>query len=467
MKKIIKGISLVLAMILLLSACGNENTDETDVKEVKKGLDIAYERLKDSGLATGSTTFEYDEEEDILTLNLDEYRIELDKVFLLLNMSTSHADVGTIIFKRAGIMGSNDFYDEYSKRIGNLRCNSIKCLDISSIAGHFFDDSWTKIVPKTEVVYEPDFTQIEKYSNEAQKRFEDKKSLWINGNTNISYDFSDAMDLLPNIEEVRVTAGLTKEDRETAMGRDFQLNYQYTEYGDLGEFKNLKRFLIYPELDSWKPDSSYYTNILHMQYAIPTLKINKAGMAWDGKDDSLIEVNSIKVLKESKKSKDVAEALERYLQNQAESCYKAGKKYRKSSKKPVLNGRCFVYMAYPFDSQWGKSTFYSYGSLVLVDEFLKTKVKMPENPNDYTTFVYVYPKFTHVGQYTNGSKAYTTRTQVRVYDMENKIRYDDVQIDEIQPAKTIYVSKSSHHEHEYSNMNRSHIKKYLTSLKRK
>ena len=113
--------------------------------------------------------------------------------------------------------------------------------------------------------------------------------------------------------------------------------------------------------------------------------------------------------------------------------------------------------------EWNKEMFYTYNGKILTDELSKAKIGYPGGINDYDTFVYVYPRFTHYGRYDKGTLAYTIKTNVRIYDVKKQTVYESKQIDEKRPAQKFSYFGSAPEVH-FENMDTNKAVKYLKKL---
>lgn len=378
-----------------------------------------------------------------------------------------------------------DFATKVSKGIGSLSCSSIKCLDVSAVFSDLNGDDWTKILKKTEglCIKHNDTGRFALGTDKVKKNIKNLKRLLL---TNDYYSFNiDSIGHFSNIEELNFTAGITKEQRTENEKKGFVPVFSYgaqtkesVSINKLNQLKKLDRVLFFPEIE-WSPNVNYYKAILGMQEFTPALKTNKPGKKWNGDDEGdLIAVSDIDVFKTAKKnskelygtmSVTLSDTLSTLLKSDAGECYDKGRKFKESSKKPRLNGKVFAYMAYPGTSSydrkkyWNKEKFYTYDSKVLLKELKRKHIKVPSKPNDYDTFVYIFPRFSEYGRYDKGTIGHTRKTFVRVYDLKHKKKYKAVQIDTRQPNSSFRYYGSPPDVH-YEDINVNNVVKYLKKL---
>ena len=115
--------------------------------------------------------------------------------------------------------------------------------------------------------------------------------------------------------------------------------------------------------------------------------------------------------------------------------------------------------------QWNKERFYTYNNKVLTTELSKAKIAYPGGAYDYDTFVYVYPRFTKYGTYDKGTVGYTTKTNVRVYNVKDKIVYESKEIDSTTPPSRFTYFGAAPPAVKYADMSTDKVVNYLKKLK--
>lgn len=511
----------MLSAVLLLSGCG------------EKGLDIAYEDLKNKFDDTSKAQFKYSKKSDTLSISITACEdINLDELFDILDDDLEEADVGNLSFTEikqspdaqsqqnkypdnsnnnvlpnqnqtpaitlpnkslsSRTAPDSEYMKKFCKRLGQLKCGSLRCLDISGVFSTFNSEKWTKVLKKVNALYiQPAATStMINYSDKAKKRFSKVKKLWLPA-ASTTESFGN-LTMFTNLEEINFSAGLTKESREAAKQKG--LTFTYSTFGTIADavpvnklkdLKNLKRLLVMPEVKDWTPNDNCYSLYLVAQACIPEVKTNAPGTKWnldDGSDDDLVALKDIDVFataeeiakKNDSKAADpvgysVYTTLENVLKPEASACYNTGKKFKEKGGTPKLRGNCLVYLAYPNDlsgtkgTKWNKEAFYSGRANVLVSELKKSKVSIPKKAGDYDTFVYIYPRFTKYGNYDKGTEGFTQSTNVRVYNMKKKIRYKAVVADTVKPAQQFRYYGAVPKIH-YEDIRVSNVVKYLNKL---
>ena len=381
------------------------------------------------------------------TLSIQVYsKVDPDVLFDELDKSVKGADLGNLVLDLFSASYEDDYLEKFSARLGKLRCKSIRCL---AFGDHMVlpDDAWTALLDRTEILYNPPLKHMTDYSETGMTNLAQVKKLWITDTASSSLQH---VSVLPGLEEIAISAGLTAGEQEKtreALEQAYQISYSNESdiyhgilfFHPAEDLKSLKRILYYPELDSWKPDTQYCMNIFSMQLYIPKVYTNVPGEIWSGDENTLITPGKINVMELAGAKKAVSRAFDYCLCEKASACYSEGKSFTESADTPSLKGTCLVYMAYPknFDNESNPvDEFFTVNFEILRSDFYES----PDSADDpITTFVYVYPEYSYYGKYTDGTKAYQTTTMVQVYDMEQKIRYDAMEADVKAPSETIYT----------------------------
>ena len=93
-------------------------------------------------------------------------------------------------------------------------------------------------------------------------------------------------------------------------------------------------------------------------------------------------------------------------------------------------------MSNPYKLEWSDYGQFSSGGKVLLSEFDGTAVQGPTDSFKFDYLVYAYPTFEEVGVYESGTAAYSTTVNAQVYDLKNKVKYEPVVVNTIQPPET-------------------------------
>ena len=440
--------ALILTAAVLMTACGSG----------EKALKAAYGKLEEYNENT-NTKIEYDEENDVLTCSLDFTEIEPDGFFDVLDKCVDGKDIGTLAFPVIEYdAATNDRPDVFAKRLGELPAKSLECLCLTGMKMGVTDPSWSSVLAKTDTLF-VDQDEIPGVRTLEGRHADDLKNIrTLRINVNGERAKFDGLDWMTGLEEISFSAGLTKEQQAEAAESEFPFASDRADLEIFSRLKKLKRVLFYPELGTWKQNALYLGYLLFLDQLNPGLETNLPadggeanGAEDDGKDggdqsggaDELVKVSEIDVKGLAGNDKMYYEALEDLMLGDAENCYNKGKKFQKKAGKPKLAGKALVYTSEPFDRQFNKEDLYGLGGRLLIGELAGGKIRVPEKPHDYDTFIYIFPRYKKYGVYNTGTIAYATKTLVRVYDMKNGIRYSDQQVSSEDPPASVRVPGSS------------------------
>ena len=440
--------------LMMLTACG------------EKGLGAAYDKLT-KGQKDGSLTkYTYDEKTDTLTITLDRDETKPDELFDVLDKYVEDEDIGSlIIMKSTGSPESEQELLTLGERLGQLPCKSIKMVSPGPDIGDM-DGKWTAILPKAEELYIDAYIYAvsEGYTAEEQGRLADMKKVRYYTNTTNGINFS-VFEKFANVEELIISAGLTPQEQQAAIDRG-GFNYREDE-SDLTPLKNrekLTKLLLFPEAKGWTPGQNYYNMMFTLKRMLPDLETNIPGPEGDEEAGKIVALKDYDILRiASDIEKD--QVLDGVLMVDAGEAYEKGQQFKKRNKTPKLKGKVLIYAATPFDHQFGKDEFYDMSPRIVRDELGKTKIKFPEDINDYSTFIYIYPKYTFYGNYDKGTKGYSTKTMVRIYDMEKGIRYVAKEVSSENPPQSFSYYGTSAPDKHYPELNLKKAYKYIKSLK--
>ena len=229
------------------------------------------------------------------TLSIQVYsKVDPDVLFDELDKSVKGADLGNLVLDLFSASYEDDYLEKFSARLGKLRCKSIRCL---AFGDHMVlpDDAWTALLDRTEILYNPPLKHMTDYSETGMTNLAQVKKLWITDTASSSLQH---VSVLPGLEEIAISAGLTAGEQEKtreALEQAYQISYSNESdiyhgilfFHPAEDLKSLKRILYYPELDSWKPDTQYCMNIFSMQLYIPKVYTNVPGEIWSGDENTI------------------------------------------------------------------------------------------------------------------------------------------------------------------------------------
>lgn len=474
MKKTLLFVILVSVLTLGLAACSAGGTGTNGSKP--SGLPKAYEKLQAADIE-GRFEAVYDETADSLSLTLGGSESTIDEVFDIIDETTAGTDVGTIdVYIEWGWVRdtaiasvkeerSQAMLPVLSKRIGNLECNSLERLTVGRFINDLaeaklYDDTWTNALQKTDILnigFWGNTYSFKNYSAEGLENLETVKRLEL-GNR---YE-GGAFEYLPNVEELVFSSGDDEDDKADTTRKGLTWKNTYRDRADnLVDFAALKRIVFFPDLETWKTNNDYYEFIMAVQASRPDMLTNEPGTGWDGNEESLIAVADIDV-RGALGDKNYEAAKKDMLKVAAKSAFMEGQEFKAASGQPKLDGPTLVYrMSTPYELEWSDYSVFSSNGNVLLDEFDGTKVTPPTETFQFDYLVYAYPMFEEVGVYESGTIACATIVYAQVYDLKNKVRYDPVEIDEIQPPESRILDNDKRYAAEVED---GPIVSYVTSL---
>ncbi len=446
------ALSVATAFCLALCGCGGQGASgQAPQEQGPPALSKAYEALQDAGFPDGALKATYDEGTDELSLVLGGNESRVDEVFDVLDEAVSGKSIGTLsVYIESGWVEGVTPSEKtkhaaammpvLSKRIGELPCVSMECLGIGRFVrdmseSELVDGSWTEILPKTTALrlgFWGGTYAFTSYPQEERDNLAHITCLEL-GNRYLGGNFS----ILPNIEEVVFLSGDDADEKEDTarIGLTWKSNMR-DHMVDLAGLGSLQRMIFFPDLEEWKTSDDYYEFVMAVQASCPEAMTNEPGVGWDGDGEALIPITDIDIRKAVGDEK-FERARSDLLRVAAKASFEKGQDFPLQPGTPKLDGPTLVYrMSNPYKLEWSDYGQFSSGGKVLLSEFDGTGVLMPTDSFQHDYLVYAYPTYTLVGHYTSGTEAYSTTVNVQVYDMVNKVKYEPVVVDEIQPSET-------------------------------
>ena len=444
MKKYI--ISILMLGVLLFALCGCGGSP------LAKAYD-SLSALTEEGQAGGAWSVQFDEENDVLSIYIDN-GADIDPIFEALNKAIDGQDIGTLKFYLSGTRG-DDWEKALDKKLSELPCNSIERLGLNFPILDYTMHNWTALADKTEKLYlDTNCNVFWDYSEKELKALSKIKdvqyvrgdySLRLNGISKLSG--IEMFSFVPGSESEGTETGTETEDPLAAVTEDNPylngdstdsteasteesdeeapalMSFDYFKTDDdgvweLGNMENLKTLLIYPDT-GYELTVGGESFIKNAQYLNPDLQINAPGAAGT---DNLVAVTDVETPNIT--DEQAAEILAGILKDDIDEVYDACDKYSKKDGEAVLNGKSLIYVADPDMDDWGDKKVYSGIGKVQILEPQKEGIKVPAAAGDYNTFVYIYPTYSRTGVYTSGTKAYSQTLHVQVYDMQEKVAYN-------------------------------------------
>ena len=470
-------VSVLLAAVVLTSCLGG------------KGLSGAYKKLTKDG---ENAAISYDEKLDRLTLTFNNDGLDPAEVFDILDKAVEEEDIGEVRFLRgADQLANEELMHEVSKRIGKLPFKSCRML-ILGIDPSMLGGGWTGVLDRVDTLYAYNVSTMfmDQYEQSEQDMIAKVKKLKYYDGDMTSLGFA-LFRSFTGLEELTLSAGLSPDEISQKDASGFGLYVDDSSVDVLKNYKSLKKLLIYPEALTWTGGETYYDLAFELKRAIPEVLTNIPGSAKsdggaeggdassdesgdESKEDEgeekvaepeLVAFKDYRILKDA--PKDVKERiLKEVLKEDAETCYKKGRKFKKSSSKPELVGKCLIYYGEPSESEFNKDKLYTLTRNIMLRSDLKSKkIRMPEDIGDYRMFVYIYGKYSFYGNYDKGTKGYATKTMVRVYDMERRIKYDPVEVNSENPPHSFRYYGSTPPKTHYPSLKIDKARKYIKGLK--
>lgn len=479
-KKIFKTV-LILAVIFVMALC------LTSCR--KKGLSSAYEKfardmekaMKDADSSGAPlTNIQYNEELDRMYITLDEKADDPDKFFDALEKFIEDEDIGEIAIRQPYNEGEG--HEEYMKkisgRLGKLSCKSLKMLIIEASPSDL-GGAWTELLEKTDKLYLYNVfpTLMDDYAADEMARLAKVKSLsYYTESTGINFSIFSRF---TGLEELILSAGLTESTWNERNGAGFGMYLNESDVSYIKSLPNLKRFLVYPEATGWKPGDYYYRFAYYLKRLIPKVETNIPGSSAvteepeEGEEEKeapavtqeIVRFRDYRILENADPAQK-NNILKDELKKDAKRCFNKGKKFKKKKGAPKLYGKCLVYHGEPYSYQFGKNKFFDMTSEVLLNDLGIKKIQLPDDIYDYRMFIYIYPKHTYYGKYDKGTKGYSTKTMVAVYDMKKKIKYEAKQVKSENPPQSFSYYGTVPDRH-YPDCSLKAAKKYIKGLKYK
>ena len=432
---------LVFLIAIALTGCG------------EPPLQKAYEEM--NALESSYSEVFYDSSKDILQVSLYD-SADLDAVFEKLDEAVKDQKLGGIFFRTKFTTDSN-FIKDYDKKISELPCKSLSMLAVSTEVAEYSRGLWTKLAPKSEIIYIPGIWSVSHYKGEAEENLKKVEKLWM------SNDGFQGIKMFPKVREIGIAVDIDmdrdpskegeesssestditsgsgddqsestsdsstdadeQESEETEPAYVFDPTFDGAEYfTPLRVAKNLDHILIAPTSSSYTINANGAGYIYALSNVCPNVKINAPDKELS--EDNLIKIRDVDISDLTYNGSYLKDQiLEGFLKPETKKCYKKGIKFRESSKVPRIRGKALVYMASPDSSDWHSSRRYYENGEILGKDQLKNKVSLPERSRDYQTFIYAYPVYSYKAMYTSGTKGYTETYKVQVFDLKKKIKY--------------------------------------------
>lgn len=484
---------MVCALALSLTGCGGSPLAKTadDLnKLVEQG---AYTEEYASYYADNTDKpirVHYDEAKDALSIGLS-WRTDLDKLFDVLYSDLNGKDIGTLTVFMTGT-ALDGFEALLSEKMGKLECNSIEMLGVcSNIAdSNVKNHDWTVLCEKTDTLYiespyvASDFVS---YSDEEKDRFNNITRVEISTESG-EVRFSQ-LDLFKNLETIALVDGseyscVLEDDEneeivatesadaddsaaaesessedpsaESAENEDVDntettlMEFKYGRYsGGIGtdtekdmlalkEMKNIKTILIYPETGYTLTESGEEF-IAALQFIAPEMQVNQPDKAYT--EGEAVEASTLKTpIIGEEKQHDIFEEI---LGLEVNAVYEECKNFEESSSGAQISGNALVYEDQPSTKYWGSERSITSNGRCYIDEIEAAGLPAPQKSGDYSTFVLIYPTYSHTGKYTSGTLAYTKTLHVQVFDLEKKVAYKAETVDTAAAPSTFSYYKGS------------------------
>ena len=487
LKLLLTAITLTI-FVFCLCSCG------------ESGLQKAYDSLAKVAGAAEDTyhsagkplQIKYEEDQDFLYIQMT-HEADLDAIFTALNEAIDGQDIGTIVFAMTGTWGDG-FEAKVDQKISELSCNSMERLGLNYYILNAETHHWTALASKTDKLYidggMPIFKMYKGTDRTNLKKFKDVQ--WVYVDSNIEFDgvqrlkgmetlsFVPGYEILEESDNEDITLAIspgsnggansenpaeqgTEQETETVAALPFSYNFwNDREPEKLAKAKSLKTLLIYPQT-GYTLENTGETFIKSLQYIKPDLLVNAPGEGpYSGNTVGIKDIKTANVSAESARG-----ILQDLLEKEVKKTYNECKKYKSSSKTPVLTGKCLVYHADPLEDDWSTSRKYSYNGEVVLKGLQKRGIKKPSSIGDYQTFVYIYPTYTKTGNYDNGvTGAYSQTLNVQVFNMKKKVAYKASSVGTAPaPQRFSYFAGSVPKKHS-GEVKRSKALKYLKGLKK-
>ena len=500
-------VAIACAMMILTTACGDKGLDAAYEDFSKEYEKAAEEAKKNNEPATAPLTrIEYNEKIDRLYITLDEKADDPDEFFDKLDEYVEEEEIGELIFRQPygsdDGAGHADFMKKCSERLGKLPCKSLRMLGLSTSLSDL-GGAWTELLDKTDKLYMDNINVLymDEYTEEEKARLAAVKKLaYFTDATTLNFSIFGKFS---GVEELALSAGLTESQWNERNTKGFNLYEQENNVSYIQDYPQLKRLLIFPEANGWRPNDNYYRFAYMMKRLIPEVETNipgsgktatgeagdaaadagdsAAGSGGDKKDEDgsnadeedkyvdpaetveLVKFKDYKILANATED-EKERILSDELKKDAKRCYKKGKKFKKKGGKPKLYGKCLIYYSEPYDSQFNKDKFYDMTPHILRKELGSKKIQVPDDIHDYRMFIYINGKYNFYGNYNKGTKGYTTKTMVTVYDMKKKIRYEPKEVNSENPPYSFTYYGSTPPKTHYPNLKIDKAKKYVKSL---
>ena len=458
-----KGLRLIVLLCVIalgamaFCACGNDKPEESPLK-------LTYKTINKNSKLNSGVRISYDKDKEALDMGFYAYA-NFDKVFKILKKNIKNKEIGMIYFDTLYDFEESEV-EELIDQISQLNPKSIMVLGLSDRLLGCDNHIWTKLLPKTQILYAMDPSEFNQYTD-SKKDLETVKTIWLYN------DVYSGLSQFPNLEEVGIYATVEDGDKRTSTSStyssssysysstttqartnskgetiktvevqpifDFDASYKKPyDYEPLKNCKKLKRITIAPCFRKYKMGTDGAAYIFALSNVRNDIEINE--QLKDITQKSYVSINLINEQNKNKFGYRKKYIVHEYLNNEVKGAYKKAKKFKKKNKKHKISDKALVYLGTPDSTMYKKKRVYHDSGNVLDEDELGKSIKMPEKAHDYKYFVYAYPTYKYFGKYDKGTKAYTETYWVQVFDLQKKIAYKPLKIASQKPENKISYS---------------------------
>nr|MCR5430276.1 hypothetical protein [Eubacterium sp.] len=396
MKKILLLVGVALLFGAVLCGCVDDN------KQTESPLKLTYKSVTKNSKLSSGVRFSYDKDKESLNMGFYAYA-NFDKVFKILKNNIKGKKIGMLYFDTLYDFEESEV-EELVDQISQLNPKSIEVLGLSDRLLGCDNHSWTKLLPKTKVLYAMDPSEFNNYGD-SKKDLESVKKVWLYN------DVYSGLSRFPNLEEIGIYATVEDGDNRTSTRStyssssysysstttqaqtnskgetiktvqvqpvfDFDASYKKPyDYEPLKYCKKLKRITIAPCFRKYRMGTDGAAYIFALSNVRNDIEINEP--LKDITQNSYVSISQINEQNKNKIGYRMKYIVHEYLNDEVKGCYKKAKKFKKKNKKHNITDKALVYLATPDTTMYKKKRVYHNSGNVLDEDELGKSIKMPE-----------------------------------------------------------------------------------------